>query len=184
MSGKLEGLSAINTNPLTNPFCQNRGGICAECYAKVALMSYRQSCVPLFQRNSELISSGELEDIPIIFSALVRFNAYGELINSTHYENLTRIARRNPHCHFALWTKREDLVDPKLAPKNMNLIYSVAEIDGEPRIPKGFDNCYIVTSSGKTCGERCIVCRRCYLLTGKIIKTVITHQKKIYHNPI
>ena len=66
--------------------------------------------------------------LPTILDAFFRFNAHGELINLTHLENLVRIAKKNPHCNFALWTKRNDLIvkyfKTRDKPKNFILVYS------------------------------------------------------------
>ena len=42
--------------------------------------------------------------------SIARFHSHGELINETHLINLVNIALHNPHCNFALWTKRFDII--------------------------------------------------------------------------
>jgi hypothetical protein len=68
MTGKLDGLRAINTNTVTNEFCiaQYNSGkdnvICTRCYSQEMLGSYRKNMQPALQDNSTLLSSSILED--------------------------------------------------------------------------------------------------------------------------
>tara|TARA_R100000963_G_scaffold31729_1_gene23164 strand:+ start:201 stop:848 length:648 start_codon:yes stop_codon:yes gene_type:complete len=118
MSGKLDGFKAINTNTLSNKFCQKVSQasddsiICTKCYSVTMLESFRKNCVEPFQRNSDLLSKYELtaEQIPIFKDAFVRFSGHGELINYLHLHNLVLIAGSNPRTRFGLWTKRKELV--------------------------------------------------------------------------
>ena len=115
MSGKLKGISAINTNTVTNKFCQKMqkgNNICKHCYSQAMLTGSRKNCQDSFQRNSDLLSSRGLSnhEIPIINAAWFRFHGHGELINELHFLNLCRIAEANPQTTFALWTKRKDIV--------------------------------------------------------------------------
>jgi len=95
---------------------------------------------------------------------LVRFNAYGELLNEAHLWNLMdiAIAYDNPEATFALWTKRIALAGPIVKPPNMITIYSQPLIDGPTYVPPGFDGTYVVHPDGSPCGDRCIECRACY----------------------
>ena len=92
MTGKLDGLHAISTNTVTNPFCQkmNTSGdtICRQCYSHGMLNSYRKSMQASLQRNSDLLSDRVLDqsELPTILDAFFRINAHGELINATHLE--------------------------------------------------------------------------------------------------
>ena len=65
MSGKLAGVPAINSNTLTNPFCQAmqkcEGCVCAHCYSQSMLEGYRRNCAPAFEHNSKLLSENDLE---------------------------------------------------------------------------------------------------------------------------
>ena len=136
MYGKLEDLHAISTDTTTNDFCNsmfkspNKDVICTECYSQTMLRTYRKNMQPCLRRNSEMLSSYILEDrfIPTILDRVFRFNAHGELINRTHFRNLLAIVNKNPHCTFALWTKRFSIVNKVLEeetkPKNLVLIYS------------------------------------------------------------
>jgi len=185
MSGKLYGLMAINTDTVSNIFCQrmNETGnsICTFCYSMNALKKHRKNCRPAFMGNSELLSQSILQpsQIPFINQSYFRFHGHGELINMNHLFNLVLIARKNPHCTFALWTKRKDFIKrlfdkqhdisiPKGVPNNMILVYSNPKIDCvqiEPPVHfhKVFNNVSHGGYKNENCtGQKCIECLACY----------------------
>jgi len=176
MTGKLKGIQAINTNPLSNPFCQKMNGsldntlICSSCYSCKMLKGYRRNCVPAFERNSETLSSAAItnEDIPKIKSNIVRIHAHGELINETHLDNIISIANKYPTKTFSLYTKRKDMIINKSIPSNMILVYSNPKIDAPiTEVPEKFDKVFNVcrtTNLDKiNCGaNNCNACRKCY----------------------
>jgi len=196
MTGKLDGFKAISTNTMSNPYCikQNANGkadnICTKCYSHTMLKSYRKNMQPALQRNSEALANKVLDSdlLPTILEAFFRFNAHGELINLVHLENLNRIAKKNPHCSFALWTKRNDLIAKYYAtrekPDNLTLIYSnpkVSTIMRKP--PKHFDRTFNnvlehehVEKQNCT-GQKCKDCRLCYTI-GNDVKTIVEMVKK------
>ena len=110
MSGKLKGIPAYNTNTKSNEFCMRQKDtdtICGQCYSHKMLDTYRKSCIPAWQHNSDEFSNWiDWDDLPVINAAFVRLNGHGELINETHFVNIIRLARKNPYTTFALWTKR------------------------------------------------------------------------------
>ena len=196
MTGKLEGFQAISTNTMSNPYCikQNTSGkadnICTKCYSHTMLKSYRKNMQPSLQRNTEYLSNKvhDPEYLHVINQAWLRFNAHGELINLTHLENLNRIARKNPHCTFALWTKRNDLIkkyyDKREKPINLILIFSnpkVSTIMSKP--PKHFDKTFNNVleheyQDKQNCtGQKCKDCRICYTI-GNQINTIVEKVKK------
>jgi len=154
------------------------------------LKSYRKNMQPAMQRNSESLSNKVIdpEYLPTILDAFFRFNAHGELINLTHLENLVRIAIKNPHCNFALWTKRNDLVvkyfKTRDKPDNFILVYSNQKIGTVmARPPKHFDRTFnnVLEHEHKelqNCtGQRCKDCRLCYTL-GNGVDTIVEMVKK------
>ena len=173
MSGKLSGIGAINTDTTTNDFCirqKDTDTICGKCYSHKMLSTYRKSCVPAFQHNSRLMS--ELIDwdlMPVINQAYFRFNGHGELINKAHFQNIVNIARKNPHCSFALWTKRASIVrqfDGEI-PDNLILVFSNPRIDKVIGVPRGFHKVFnnVGKDSGiaQNCtGKKCMDCLLCY----------------------
>ena len=180
MSGKLQGLRAISTNTLTNPFCikQNASGvadnICTKCYSVNMLSTFRKNTAPALQRNSDLFTDHLLTDreVPFINERIFRFSAHGELISEMHAENLFKIASLNTGCTFSLWTKRKDIIKKVLKriakPDNLILIYSNPTIDKVLTTPpEGFQRTFNNVSKGsdvvQNCtGQRCIDCQLCY----------------------
>ncbi len=155
MTGKLEGFKAISTNTMTNEYCikQNASGnadnICTKCYSHTMLKSYRKNMQPALQRNSDLLGERILssDELPSVLDAFFRFNAHGELINAIHLENLVAIAKHNPHCNFALWSKRIDIVRKYFAkhekPDNFILIFSNSKISNiMDKPPAPFDRTF------------------------------------------
>ena len=158
LNGKLEGFQAISVNTMANKFCQvmhnteREDIICRKCYSFATLESKRfgNNLEKALQRNSDLLSKPLDEDcVPFINAAYFRFDAHGELINRVHFENLILIAKHNPHCKFALWTKRKDIVnlvkrDMKQNsdefPNNLILVWSNPIVDDVHwRPPTNFD---------------------------------------------
>jgi len=183
MTGKLDGFKAISTNTVTNPFCikMNTTGntICRVCYSHGMLKSYRKNMQGALQRNSDLLSSAPLqpEQLPTILDAFYRFAAHGEVINLTHAENLCRIAEHNPHCNFAWWTKRKDIINKlfktRAKPVNLILVYSNPKVDHiQYVIPKHFDKVFNNVSfenhqDRQNCtGQQCKDCLACYKFGG------------------
>ena len=173
MSGKLSGIGAINTDTTTNEFCirqKDTDTICGKCYSHKMLSTYRKSCVPAFQHNSRLMS--ELIDwdlLPVINQAYFRFNGHGELINVAHFQNIVNIARKNPHCNFALWTKRASIVRQfkEELPDNLILVFSNPAIDNVIGVPRGFhkvfNNVNKDSDTAQNCtGKKCMDCLLCY----------------------
>ena len=191
MTGKLEHIPAINTNTLTNPFCvkmhnsENPNSICVECYSHRLLNGYRQNCAPAWQQNSDLLSKSVLpeDQIPVINSHSFRFHGHGELLNGIHYINFLRIAQKNPHCTFALWTKRREIIQrfrhyaeinwSYSKPDNLILVYSNPTIDKVMKTPpigfdKVFNNTHSLTKADNCSGRKCIDCMQCYRLDSGV----------------
>ena len=101
-SGKMDGIVSINTSSLQNDFCQSmhdcRDNVCNSCYA-IRLTKFRSTLENKLEKNSELLSEAPLADdqIPakIGTAKLVRFNSFGELINTQHYRNLIKIVENS-----------------------------------------------------------------------------------------
>ena len=196
MTGKLEGFKSISTNTLTNPFCikmnkAKKKTICSVCYSHTMLNGYRKNMANALQRNSDLLSSKTLSkeelDETIILDAFHRFDAHGELINMQHLTNLVAIVNHNPHCTFALWTKRKDyikrLFDYVEKPKNLIVIYSNPTISSIMATPplyfdKTFNNVLedeYVDQQNCT-GQKCKDCLLCY--THNDTHTIVEKVKK------
>ena len=158
LNGKLEGFQAISVNTISNKFCQDMHNtkrddvICRKCYSFATLESKRfgNNLENALQRNSDILYKPLDKDcIPFINAAYFRFDAHGELINHVHFKNLILIAKHNPHCKFALWTKRKDIVnlvkynmeqDNTPFPDNLILVWSNPIVDDVHwRPPANFD---------------------------------------------
>ena len=177
MSGKLTGIPAYNTNTKSNEFCirqKDTDTICGQCYSHKMLDTYRKSCIPAWQHNSDEFSDWiDWDDLPVVNAAFVRLNGHGELINDTHYQNIIRLARKNPHTTFALWTKRASIVRQYQArpihgmPTNLILVFSNPRIDKVIDVPRGFHKVFNNVSKGSTepqncTGRKCMECLACY----------------------
>ena len=177
MSGKLTGIPAYNTNTKSNEFCirqKDTDTICGQCYSHKMLDTYRKSCIPAWQHNSDEFSDWiDWDDLPVVNAAFVRLNGHGELINDTHYQNIIRLARKNPHTTFALWTKRASIVRQYQArpihgmPTNLILVFSNPRIDKVIGVPRGFHKVFNNVSKGSTApqnctGRKCMECLACY----------------------
>jgi hypothetical protein len=195
MTGKLDGFKAISTNTMSNPYCikQNASAdpdnICTKCYSHTMLKSYRKNMQPALERNSVALSSSILSNcqLPTILDAYFRYDAHGELINEIHLINLVNIAKKNPHCNFALWTKRYDIIkkyfDNNDKPANLILIYSNSKIGTILKNPpKHFDKTFNNVLEGEhvekqNCtGQQCKNCLLCYKNNG--ITTIVEKVKK------
>lgn len=194
MSGKLKGIIGINTNPLTNSFCQKMAKdpktICSLCYSQKMLKGVRMNCVPKFNRVGDILSKSIIpfEDIPIIKEKIARFSAHGELINMNHLINCVNIAKANPHTTWGLWTKRIDFVKALdkmkiIVPDNIIMIYSNPQMNTAIQIPKGFHKVFSVYSKTfadeehvhiNCGGKKCLACKLCYsMVTTNVINEVV-----------
>jgi hypothetical protein len=190
--GKIIGISSINTLPQLNEFCENmsknKACICSECYAIRALETYRKNAVPCYVLNSLiLVQPIPIEKLPVIKTELGRFNAFGELFNMVHLENLLNICRKNPLVKFSLFSKRLDLICKiENKPGNLTIVYSNPKIDSPIKkvVPcSGIDivfnvlsPAYIETNNAEkkvNCSGTCNDCRLCYNSSKKVIYEVL-----------
>ena len=177
--GKVQGIKAIGTNTLNNTFCYKMNNmqddkiICTKCYSWAMLQGFRKNVAEALQRNTEALSKTVLsyKDLPVIKDDVFRFQHHGELINMKHLKNLVNIARKNPDCTFALWTKRKDMVAKYVAtlPSNLILVYSNPRIDKViTKPPKHFHKVFNnvspdnLTSQQNCTGQECRDCMLCY----------------------
>lgn len=182
MSGKMEGMVSINTSSLANKFCQTMSkkpdSICNSCYSNRLLKMYK-TAETRFKLNADYLSKAihPVYDMPLINASIVRFNAYGELVNYNHLVNLFSICERNKRTTFTLWTKLDGLVAKAVRdwgkPKNLILIYSSENVNERESMPLHFDKVFTVYDDKKklpksmkiNCGEsKCINCLTCYTL--------------------
>ena len=176
----MKGLNSINTNTLTNNFCQKMSKtkdlICNMCYSVSQLQTFRKNCTPSFQRNSDLLSREIIDPyyLPQITDKIFRFSSHGELINDYHFINLINICKKSYKTTFSLWTKQKQIVNRVLKsydkPKNLILIYSSPKVNTRYKLPENFDKVFTNYTEENTtlnCFGDCLNCRKCYTLTDK-----------------
>ena len=185
-SGKMEDIPSLNTNTLTNDFCnkmKETETICKQCYSHSMLNTYRKNCVPKFEKNSIFLSKRILTSEEILYcgfgtlSRVNRFHSHGELINDIHLLNLFLICEAYPMSTFSLWTKRKDIVYKVLKldyadkPKNLIFVYSNPKLDSVmTKVPRHFDKVFnnVTTKSDLVnCHQKCKDCMMCYTVGNK-----------------
>lgn len=199
MTGKLQGVPALNTSPLDNPFCEkmakNENTVCSHCYSQRMLRGIRKNCRPAWKANGtilseEILTVEEIKSLKIeklAINGIFRFSAHGELHNWKHAYNCIKITLLYPNVMFAIWTKRPELFklvfDTIEKPENLIVIYSNANLDAPvplvaiQAIHPFVDKVFSVVSNGFpadiNCGaKKCSDCKLCYSkdTTGNIIE--------------
>jgi len=131
----------------------------------------RKNCAPAWEKNSILLKSNILKEIPQFNTLYFRFDGHGELINETHFINYLLITEHNPKTTFSLFTKRHKLVkrvlETRKKPQNLILVYSNPIVDRiTDKIPYYFDKVFNTTTEKSTrdncTGRKCIECLACY----------------------
>ena len=195
-SGKMANISSLNSNPLTNKFCQSmynskdKNIICTDCYSIKMLQTFRKNCVPKFQGIQDELSSVVMTHEQLIAngyycpSPVGRIHSHGELYNKTHLENILNICEMQPYTTFTLWTKKanwvKQVMDQRGKPRNLILIYSNPYKDKVVKdLPKYFDKTFnnVTTDSQDiNCDGKCQDCMRCYTIGNKT-QTIIEKAK-------
>lgn len=176
MTGKLQGIYAINSNPVTNKYCNKMRDskactVCKKCYAFRSVKRYNNAG-SAWEKNSFILSTCLIkdEDIPVFRGRdLVRINAHGEIINKIHAQNIDRIIEKNPNTQFAWWTKRDDLLKGLTKRDNCIYILSSSILNKVRKSSKHFDFDKIFTVHEKNTrqeincsGKSCVNCKLCY----------------------
>lgn len=183
-SGKMTGMQSLSTSCKTNPNCAKyskvKGSVCQKCYAQRQMKMYKNMSA-CFERNADVLTSRVLdkEELPLINACYFRFEAFGDLHNTTQLINYFNICKKNPDVHFALWTKNPYIVKEVADQKPKNLVILVSslflntpvDIEKMPYIDKVFtvyDKDTIAKENVNiNCGARnCLKCHRCYKKTG------------------
>lgn len=195
---KMEGMQSLSTSCICNGNCQrNRlidGSICQHCYADTMQKRFSNLTKALMRNGDILSREMAWEDLPIITNIYFRFEAFGDLINTTHLINYVNIARKNPKVSFALWTKCyliAETVFTKMGiekPQNLRIVISSLMMDTPMVKPSWADTVFTVWSSeekatecGKVinCGtKKCINCHVCYDGNAEEINELIKSKQK------
>ena len=161
-SGKLAGFKSLSTSSICNPFCnkmcENPENVCAYCYARRALNTYRKNMIPKLTRNYEFFTTVELteKDIPFIPTEQLRFESFGEIANGIQYRNYNMIAEKNKHCYSVLWTKNNAIVQRNLSSKssNLHLIRSSRKLNFADELIYPYEKVFTVYDCEKSIGRQ------------------------------
>lgn len=189
--GKMQGINSLSTYKLVCETClslkNDAKTICHRCYADRQLSIYKQ-LAPSLIYNTLLLKYTKLHtrQLPVINASYFRFEAFSDLQNARHLQNLYAIAKHNPQTHFALWSKNLKLLLQYKAPKNINIIlsnyflnscifdeYTAAKIKQlagakHVKIFTVYDKKHI-TSVSQNCEKKCITCLKCYKKSDPIM---------------
>lgn len=194
-TGKMQGMISLSTSVLLNSNCQRyakiKGSICEKCYATRMSKAYK-GLEKKLAINTEVLTSVliPVEDLPAINSIYCRFEAFGDLNNEVQFANYANIARYNPRCTFALWTKSPHIIKKAVEafgveiPKNLVIIVSSLMLNEKRNVSCfNFVDKVFTVYDKKTadtrdinCGARnCFSCGRCY---SKETETEISERVK------
>lgn len=187
-TGKMSGMYSLSTNPYDNENCRQRaqipGSICEKCFS-MAMQNRFTGLAKWTHSNTEILTGSviDYDKLPYINAHSFRFEAFGDLKNSTQVKNYFNICKKNPSVMFAIWTKNPFIIKNAInegyaKPENLIVIYSSPMINVKvsiddvqrafPFVDKVFtvyDSAETATAHGVTinCGEKnCIECLICY----------------------
>lgn len=178
---KMYSLTSLSTCCLDNERCEarrkNGNSICSHCYSFTMQKRFKNLREKL-KRNTHFLTTVMLEadDIPFVPNDMLRFESFGDLINTTQVWNYFLIAEKNKHCRCALWTKNPDIIDAAIRefeitkPDNLTIVYSSPELNRPHNVDWWFvDKVFTVYDKKHkdnvkiNCGARsCRSCGKCY----------------------
>ena len=136
LTAKMDGIPAISTSVILNPYCQQRAKnpdtICAHCFA-IATVNRYSALSKHLEENTAVLTGRILEpsELPVFGYnvGMVRFEAFGDLSNAIQAINYFNIANASKHVHFALWTKNPRFIADAIKqgyekPENLQIVYS------------------------------------------------------------
>ena len=183
--GKMKGMQSLSTSCTCNIYCKNRSKnsdtVCSHCYAQRQMKIYKnlEKCLI---KNTKILTEQVIpkENLPIINALYFRFEAFGDLNNTTQVINYFNLCKKNPDVKFALWTKNLWLIESVInegnkKPKNLQIIYSMPILNDKndkifewyPFVDKVFtvfDKDFIKENDIEiNCGAKsCLSCGKCY----------------------
>lgn len=133
-TGKMAGMYSLSTSSLCNKYCKKYAKdakkVCSHCYANTLQKRYTTMQKTL-EKNTEILTSYIIpaELLPIINALYFRFEAFGDIQNTTQVINYFNICRKNPLVSFALWTKNPFIIQQTIdqgykKPENLNILLS------------------------------------------------------------
>ena len=144
-SGKIEGVSSIDSHAISNPFCECMRKnaelvpdlVCGGCYACMAKELWKHTAQLAHLRNNLILSSVLFTDeelalisIPCdVMRPFCRINEDGDIADLTHALNILGIARTHNVIRFAVWHKNRKALYTALdmvgKPENVEIVFSV-----------------------------------------------------------
>lgn len=188
---KMGAIPSVSTLPfITCPGCC--GTSCGvKCYAaKIALL--RPAVMRAYARNTALaLYKPELYfkqlDATVSRFTSFRLHVSGDIINAAYFENVVKIAAKNPHCKILMFTKRYNVVNDYInargaLPENLKVLFSGWQ-DLKPDNPHSLPETAViypgdtVPDNWKICGGNCFecLCRGCGCWETKNGETIAFH---------
>ena len=142
-NGKMKGLGSLSTSVLLNEQCKKNalieGSICQKCYAIKQLKCFKKNFPEAMEHNTKILTSGIIPKkyLPVINFKYFRFEAFGDLNNTTQFINYINICNKNKSTNFAIWTKNPHIIDEVInelgykKPKNLIIIVSSLFINNQ-----------------------------------------------------
>lgn len=192
-TNKMDGIFSCNTAASYNPFCldmhSNPETICSSGYC-FRYENMRPNAKERYRLNGETLKKRIPKNrIPIFASNMspFRWQAFGDLLNCYHLDNIYKVVDANDHIRFAIWTKRLDIVERVGLQvfDNLQWVYSSLYPNTIVRLedlPTGFNSVFIVWSKQGlrdnpkikiNCSKKCYPCQRCY----KPSRVIYTHEQ-------
>lgn len=135
-SEKMSDMWSLSTSCRCNGNCQLYkdlpGCVCGKCFSEATLNQWSSLAAKL-ERNTDILCNTiiDYDLIPVITKKdIFRFEAFGDLINTTQFYNYYQFCIKNPGVMFALWTKNPWIIAAAFKkyeikkPKNMIIVYS------------------------------------------------------------
>ena len=182
-SGKMQGIRSLSTYKKVCDTCNalknDKNAICFKCYANKQLTIYKQ-LAPCLIYNTLLLKYTKLcrRQLPVINDLYFRYEAFSDLQNLQHLQNLYAIARYNKNTQFTIWSKNYKLLTLAKAPKNINIVLSSYYVNTlQPcsdilikaiKEKSGCKNIKFFTVYDKqhanniNCKKSCLTCLECY----------------------
>lgn len=140
-TGKMTGISSINTSCADNPHCierrENGLSVCSKCYAATYL-KMRKSLKEHLVENANVLTTGWLKyrEVPVINDKVFRFESFGDLYNNQHLMNYMIICNANPFTKFALYTKNVWILEDVFLHKRLKKPHNLSIVVSSPLLNK------------------------------------------------
>lgn len=189
-TGKMAGMYSISTACTLNKYCieraKNKESICADCFAQSMFKNgFYKWTLKRCEHNTHILTTTILDvvDLPLINAFAFRFEAFGDIQNTTQVINYFNICNYNRRVTFAIWTKNPFIIanairDGHKKPENLIIIYSspiknkAVSLERIQAVFPFVDKVFTVWTDEETatangvrinCGAKaCMKCLKCY----------------------